>query len=130
MSDFASPHMIARARKLRREMTGPEQKLWQKLRGHRLLGLHFRRQVPIGPYVADFHCHAARLIIELDGDQHGFPDRAEADKRRDEFLSERGWRVLRFSNWQVMNEFESVLLTIESLVSTHAPSQPSPDGEG
>jgi very-short-patch-repair endonuclease len=122
--------MIARARQLRRDMTGPERKLWDKLRAHRLLGLHFRRQVPVSPYVADFHCHAARVVIEVDGDQHGFPDRVSADKRRDEFLSGQGLRVLRFSNWQVMNEFESVLLTIESAVGTFAPSQPSPEGEG
>lgn len=130
MPDFASPRMIERARTLRRDMTGPERRLWAKLRAHRMLGVHFRRQAPLGKYVTDFLCLSAKLVIEIDGDQHGQPENMTKDRDRDLWLAGQGYRVLRFSNWQVMNEFETVLLTIEHIVSHHAPSQPSPEGEG
>src|SRR5690348_11679826 len=66
----ADPELIRRARRLRRESTAPERRLWYALRDHRLEGLKFRRQVVIGPYIVDFHSRAASLAIELDGDSH------------------------------------------------------------
>src|SRR3954468_18666110 len=91
------------ARTLRRNLTEPEKKLWWHLR-HRLPldGSHFRRQVAIGPYVADFCCHQAGLIVEVDGNQHGFDEQAARDGRRSEYLNAQGYRVLRFSNADVM----------------------------
>jgi very-short-patch-repair endonuclease len=82
------------ARQLRRESTDAERLLWRYLRGHRMAGCKFRRQEPIGPYVADFLCYERRLIVELDGGQHA--DRRTYDERRDAWLTEQGFRVLRF----------------------------------
>lgn len=113
MPDRPTPDRLDRARTLRREMTGAEKKLWQQLRAHRS-GAHVRRQVPVGPYIADFLCRSHHLMIEVDGDQHGAGAQLASDRRRDHWFSDRGYRTLRFSNWQVMNEFESVILTIEA----------------
>jgi very-short-patch-repair endonuclease len=133
------PSQLRRAKQLRKEMTGPEKKLWHDLKAHRAAGAHFRRQVPIGAYIVDFACHSSRLIVEIDGDQHSAGRQQISDARRDAWFSEQGYRTLRFSNWQVMNEFESVLLTIaaaaqgflESTALGMPPSQPSPTrGEG
>jgi very-short-patch-repair endonuclease len=107
---------ISHARALRRLMTGTEKKLWAKLRAHRMLGAHFRRQVPMGSYILDFYCHSHRLVIEVDGHHHGFEEHLKADTKRDQWLSEQVLRIIRFSNWQMMNEFESVLLTVEAVL--------------
>jgi len=132
------PTQRRRAKQLRKEMTGPEKKLWHELKAHRV-GAHFRKQVPLGPYIADFACHGAKLIIEIDGDQHSSGRQQTSDIRRDAWLAEQGYRTLRFSNWQVLNEFEGVVLTIAAaaqglLASAEPcipPSQPSPTrGEG
>lgn len=86
------------SRQLRNDATDAERLLWSSLRGFKKFGLHFRRQVPIGPYIADFACHSAKIIIELDGSQHGeLPNRAY-DARRDAFLQSRGYLVLRIWN--------------------------------
>jgi very-short-patch-repair endonuclease len=86
------------ARELRANTTEAERKLWSFLRRKHVRGMRFRRQQPIGPYVADFFCAAAKLIVELDGEQHG-TDRAIAyDTARTEWLQTRGFRVLRIPN--------------------------------
>ena len=103
----ASKRRFARA--LRREMTEAEARLWHELRGRGLGGAKFRRQVPIGPYVADFVCTEALLIVEVDGSQHG--DSA-GDTVRTRYLGERGFRVLRFWNDEVLREMDSVCDTI------------------
>ena len=90
-------HQLTQARRLRREMTVAETVLWRGLRD-RGIGAKFRRQVPIGSYVADFVCIAFRIIIELDGPPHDKPEQRLHDMRRDEWLRERGWQVLRFPN--------------------------------
>ncbi len=82
----------------RREPTIAEDMLWRELRGRRCSGLKFRRQCPLGPYVADFVCFEARLIVELDGPVHNGPAEKAHDKRRDAWLRDQGFRVLRFSN--------------------------------
>lgn len=89
---------LATARRLRRDMTATEKLLWQALRGRQLQGFKFRRQVPIGPYVADFACLTARLIVELDGAPHNDLERQDHDAFRDEWLTQQGWKVLRFQN--------------------------------
>ena len=110
-----------RAKALRRALTDCERRLWAMLRAHRLNGASFRRQTPVGPYIADFVCHAAKLIIELDGGQH-FNDAAELrDARRDAFLASKGFRVVRFSNHDVLTNRQGVLEAIASALE-EAPS--------
>ena len=111
------------ARQLRANMTDAERKLWPLLRRKQLQGFRFRRQVSIGPYVADFACHSARLVVELDGGQHA--ERIERDKRRTAWLGSVGYRVLRFWNGEVFTNTEGVLETIR-LTLLDPPPQPSP----
>ena len=95
-----------RARILRREMTEAEKLLWRMLRLRQTEGYRFRRQVPIGRFIADFVCHAARLIIEIDGGQHELSSEEEASRTR--FLESEGYRVLRFWNNEVLGNPEGV----------------------
>src|SRR5581483_10061396 len=92
------PRTRERARALRRESTNAERIIWSALRAHRMDGAAFRRQVPVGPYIVDFLCHAAKLIIEVDGGQHFESVNQERDERRTAFLAGKGFRVLRFNN--------------------------------
>ena len=101
-----------RARTLRRNMTEPERKLWRDLNSLPVAASHWRRQAPIGPYVADFVCHAARLVIEVDGAQHGFDDRHRRDDARTRYLEAAGYRVMRFWNHEVLRERPVVMDTI------------------
>jgi very-short-patch-repair endonuclease len=94
------------ARALRRKASATERLLWDLLRDRRLDGLKFRRQVPVGPYVADFLCHRHRLIIEADGPFH---ENAKGDAARDAWLQLQGYRVLRFSNSAIQNDRYAVL---------------------
>lgn len=94
---------------MRAEMTPAERKLWAALRGHRLDGLSFRRQVPMGPYTADFYCAGARMVIEVDGGQHA-ESRRDAD--RDAWLDLNGIRTVRFWNADVMTNLDGVLSAI------------------
>jgi very-short-patch-repair endonuclease len=86
------------ARKLRLNETEAETRLWRHLRHWPMQGTHFRRQVPIGPYIVDFACMAARLVIELDGSQHGIDDNIARDQARTRWLETAGYRVIRFWN--------------------------------
>jgi very-short-patch-repair endonuclease len=99
-----SPH----AARLRRERTEAEQRFWLEVRDRRLDGWKFRFQMSIGPFVADFACVAAKLIVELDGGQH----MPEDDASRTAFLEAKGYRVLRFWNSEVFENREGVLLTV------------------
>jgi len=122
-----------RARGLRKAMTRQEVKLWLRLRELRALGHHFRRQSPLAPYIVDFECRRSRLVVEIDGHQHGYDQHRERDQARDMALAARGYRVLRFSNGDVDREIEAVLETIRlALASPHpaASRPPSPGGEG
>ena len=120
----------SRARVLRHRATDAEQKLWWHLR-HRLPteGTHFRRQVPIGSYVADFCCLKAKLILEVDGNQHGLDVNIASDAKRSAYLTSQGFSVLRFSNREVMTEINGVLEAIYAALSTPTPN-PSPQGGG
>ena len=97
------------ARTLRREATDGERLMWLLLRDRRLQGIKFRRQVPIGPFVADFASVAHRLVVELDGSQHA---ESAYDARRDAFMRANGWRVLRFWNNDLTQNREGVLTVI------------------
>ncbi len=101
-----------RARGLRQTMTPQEVKLWQHLRALRDAGYHFRRQVPRGPYIADFACLKHGLLIELDGSQHAQPDEMQRDARRDAYLRSLGFTLLRFWNSDVDYDLEGVMNTI------------------
>ena len=123
----------ANASALRKRMTSAERQLWRELRalGSDLDGTHFRRQVPVGPYVADFCCLGKRLIIEVDGEIHQTAEFVARDKRRDSYLRNEGFRVLRFSNREVSVSMGSVIKTIEvAFVATTPTPSPSPQGGG
>jgi very-short-patch-repair endonuclease len=104
--------LTRRARDMRREMTNAERKVWAALRGHRLEGLQFRRQQPCGPYIADFLCYAARLVVEVDGATHSTPEELARDARRDAWFADNGFEVLRVTNAEVYCEFDGVVETI------------------
>jgi very-short-patch-repair endonuclease len=99
-----------RARDLRANMTDPERKLWHRLRRRNLSGVYFRRQAPIGPYIADFVCFERKLIVEVDGGQHSV--RIDYDEKRSAFLRSEGFRVLRFWNNDVMGNIDGVVAEI------------------
>src|SRR5690242_15841472 len=113
-----------RARELRRNLTDAERIIWYGVRAHRLNGVGFRRQAPIGPYFVDFVSHAAKLIVEIDGGQHFENEQEKRDGRRTRFLEGKGYRVLRFSNLDVMSNRNGVLERIAEAVQ--APAAPSP----
>ena len=117
----------ARAREMRNNPTEPEKRLWRALSGKQI-GAKFRRQAVIPPFIADFLCPSLRLIIEVDGDTH---DQA-ADANRDARLRALGYRVLRFTNADVIANLDGVLTVISNDVeAAHAPHpDPSPEGEG
>ena len=105
-----------RARSLRAAQTEVERRLWQRLRNRQLNGAKFRRQQPIGSYIADFFCLDAKLVIELDGSQHAERPTQYLDERRTEYLENQGYRVVRFWNEEVMDNIDGVLKTIASLL--------------
>jgi very-short-patch-repair endonuclease len=113
---MSAPRLTARARELRKEQTPAEEALWQLLRNRRLLRLKFLRQVPIGPYIADFYCHRYQLVVELDGPVHEEPQQAAHDEERALYLSVMGFAILRFTNQRVLEEPETVLTEIHQAV--------------
>lgn len=96
-----------RAWEMRRQMTPAEATLWQRLRRSQLRGLHFRRQQVIDGFIADFYCHAAGLILEMDGAVHA--EQRESDAERDAILTARGLRVLRIPNERALHDIEALL---------------------
>ena len=124
-----SGRLRTNARALRKNSTDAERILWSELRDHRLNGASFRRQGPIKDFIADFACHAAKLVIELDGGQH-FSDQAEQkDAARSAVIEAQGYKVLRFSNHDVMTNRAGVLETIAAAIE-HAPSLTLPRKRG
>jgi very-short-patch-repair endonuclease len=104
-----SPNQRSRARAMRRAPTDTELRLWRLLRDRRLNGIKFRRQIPVGPYIVDFLCVGATLIVEAEGSQHAESHR---DNIRDAYLRRQGRKVLRFWNHEVIQNREGVLETI------------------
>ena len=121
------PAIRQRARELRQPMTPVEAKLWQRLRRRQLNGHYFRRQHPIDNSIADFYCAKARLVVEVDGDVHAMQE--EHDNVRTEWLEERGYRVIRFTNDKVFRQLdavlESILAACEELLSERGYAQPN-----
>ena len=120
------PRTRQHAKSLRQDMTEAERRLWFHLRAHRLNGLGFRRQVPIGPYIVDFVCQERHLIIEVDGGQHAESAR---DAERDRWFAANGYRVLRFWNSDVTSNRSGVLETIVSAAAASTPL-PNPPPQG
>ena len=112
-----------RARERRRNMTDAEQVLWKALRKYRL-GWRFRRQFPIAPYIVDFACVEAHLIVEADGGQHTRPDDHE---QRDAELQRQGWRVLRFWNNEILANPEGVMRTLAETLGAPRERRPHPN---
>ena len=104
----ASAAMQDRARQLRRKMTPAEEKLWQRIRRGQVDGAHFRRQHAVGPFIADFFCAKARLVVEIDGDIH--VEQTKYDAERTKWLNEqKGYQVIRFTNDEVHHNLDGVI---------------------
>ena len=110
----ASPSTLEAARILRKNMTRHEGLLWNKIKGKKICGVRFRRQHPIDLFIADFYCHEARLVIEIDGEIHN--QQAEYDNSRSAEIEKFGLKVIRFKNIEVENSIEAVIKVIENTV--------------
>jgi very-short-patch-repair endonuclease len=123
---------LTRARGLRHSMTDAEHALWRILRNRQFVETKFRRQVPVGPYIADFLCFEARLIVEADGGQHA---ESRHDAVRDAWFAAQGFRVLRFWNNDILQNPEGVAIAIATVLSEKGPltrplrGHPLPQGE-
>jgi very-short-patch-repair endonuclease len=124
--DLVSRPDIERARGLRNRMTDAELRLWLRLRCEQLDGFRFRRQFPIGPYIVDFVCFKARLIVEVDGGQHATNEAQDA--RRTEWLASQGFRVLRFWNTGVLGETDAVVQQVANAIRNPLPDPPKGEG--
>jgi len=120
--------MKALARTLRRNATEAERVLWKYLRAHRMEGYKFRRQYVIEPYIVDFLCIEANLVVEADGGQH--LEQAGEDESRTEYLESLGYRVLRFWNHDILTDTQAVLEKIHTYLNNIPSPQPSPGGRG
>jgi very-short-patch-repair endonuclease len=109
-----APDAVHRARRLRRNMTDPERILWRALR-EAFPACHWRKQVPLGPYFADFASHSAKLVLELDGSQHS--SSRSYDEARTRFIEQQGFSVVRFWNTDVLSNTDGVLQTIAQRLS-------------
>jgi very-short-patch-repair endonuclease len=110
----AKPGTLETARFLRKRMTSCEIVLWEKLKGKQLLGLRFRSQHPIDIFIADFYCHEARLVVEIDGEIH--EGQIEYDDGREAEIEKYGIKIIRFTNDEVINNLDNVVNKIESIV--------------
>lgn len=115
------PTTIKFARELRKNSTPQERKLWSFLKSSKFYGLKFRRQFPIGEYITDLCCVKAKLIIELDGGQHNTPSVTDYDKKRDEFIKNSGYSVLRIWNNDVDNNLDGVGEKIYAMLTNPHP---------
>jgi very-short-patch-repair endonuclease len=113
------------AKRLRETSTAAEDLLWRRLRRFPVSGTHFRRHMPIGPYVADFACMAARLIIEVDGSQHGHDDILKRDEARTRWLEAEGYRVMRFWNNDLTANMDGVLEAIYAAIYGSSSAEPA-----
>jgi very-short-patch-repair endonuclease len=114
------------AKRLRIDATECERKLWAVLRSKQFAGLRFRRQQPLGPYIADFYCSSAKLVVELDGSQHGTDENVGYDAARDGWLRSQGYRVLRFSNEEFLKHRDVVIAAIDNSIVESGVPLPEP----
>lgn len=121
-----TPKTRNRAKRLRSEITKAEAAVWNMLRDFRPRGARFRRETPIGPYIADFAWLSARIVIEVDGDSHETETGRRHDLHRNAFLDSQGFTVLRFDNLQVIDGPDYVFLTIERAFAPYFTPEPAP----
>ena len=117
----ALPILFEHARKLRDNQTEAELFLWSQLANFKYLNVRFKRQHPILYFIADFYCHKAKLIIEVDGGYHNIPEQFRYDKERDQELEDLGLKVIRFTNEQVLFKIENTLKEIEQVIKQRTP---------
>jgi very-short-patch-repair endonuclease len=118
------------ARQLRQRLTKSEAILWTAIKGRALDGWRFRRQHPVGPYVTDFACHDAMLVVEVDGATHTEDHEIEYDRKRSAYLAQQGWRVMRVSNLSIYEDLDSVIADIAAALPPLGPSGHSPRKRG
>jgi very-short-patch-repair endonuclease len=128
---FNTAKSKSRRKKLRAGATFTEQRIWFELRGKRMQGYKFRRQFGIGKYIVDFYASQLNLVIEIDGDTHAGARAEQYDRCRTEYLNSLGIECIRFTNHEVMQNFDGVLVTIWNKIEKIKagwtnPSQPSP----
>ncbi len=116
----ASVLIFQRAKELRDNQTSAEALLWNRLSKSQLCGFRFKRQQPISGFIADFYCHASKLVIEVDGSVHNIEAQKEYDRNRTVELENLGLTVIRFTNSEIMNELETILEKIKK----HLPAKP------
>ena len=125
----------SRAQYLRKNLTGPERKLWSALKRFRKMGFNLRRQVPFGPYTLDFASHRERLVIEVDGAQHATEVNLVHDQERSRILESQGYRVVRYSNQDVLHNLDGVVRDVFAILHERCrikfsnggpPPEPSP----
>ena len=123
------PRLTGFAKAMRKQMPEPEIRMWLQLRAERFMGVKFRRQKVIGNYIADFAADIPKLIVEIDGDTHDADDRCDAIRTR--FLEAQGYLVVRYSNLEIMQNLEGVLLNLAAVIEDMHPPLPtlSPEGE-
>ncbi|MBD3747692.1 MAG: endonuclease domain-containing protein [Sphingopyxis terrae] len=119
--------LIEFAKKMRREQTEPEVRLWLQLRAARFHGIKFRRQKVIGCYIADFSARDPMVVVEVDGDTHGYQQ--DYDLKRTAFFEEQGYRVIRVSNLDVMTNMDGVLTKLAAFIRCPPLPTLSPEGE-
>ncbi len=114
------------ARRLRRDATFQERLIWNAIRQFDIPGFHPRRQAPVGPYIVDFACHGLKLVVEIDGDHHGYGEQARSDQGRDADLRSRGYEIVRVSNAHIAESLDGAVETILAACLRRAASIPDP----
>jgi very-short-patch-repair endonuclease len=115
------------ARKLRKQQTPQEVRVWSRLRDRQFLGYKFRRQVPLGRYVVDFYCPEKKLVLEIDGGHH--MQQQTQDQQREDLLKSQGYQILRFWNSDIEQNLEGVFEKIMQVLQSPSPPSPLPQGE-
>lgn len=113
---------------MRRAMTDAELSFWNAVRAHRLMGMAFRRQMPIAGYIVDFACPAHRIIVEIDGAGHTHDGNARRDALRDRTLEHLGWTILRFANADALTDIDNVCLHVITVAGLARPAQVQHEG--
>ncbi|MBI1235766.1 MAG: DUF559 domain-containing protein [Alphaproteobacteria bacterium] len=124
------PQARKRARSLRRDMTKSETVLWTALKGRALDGWKFRRQHPVGPYIADFACLEAKLIVEVDGATHNSHDEIAHDRQRTDFLESQGFAIVRITNTGIYEDLDGIVRQISAALAPSGPSGHLPRKQG
>ena len=114
----ASPQIFSNAKKLRTNLTAAEEQLWLAVKNNQIEGYKFRRQHPLSIYIADFYCHALKLVIEIDGGYHLDEEQRLLDEKRTSDIEFQGLKVIRFTNDEVLLQLPEVLDTIKAFIAT------------